>query len=190
VDSFLLAVTPHGQAVVENFAADAVRITRSWSGRQTGAMNFWWLALWNWLGTIPPMAKSSGGSTVWRGLSFPRPCRQATPFIWRRGRPVAMPRGGLPSIPGPLHCQVGREPRWKTLQGRDQDAEVLDRFFRMDLNQDGVLDQQEWERQAAVFRRAQNSLMAIKLSGSGELAGERRCVETHARRALCHDAGA
>ena len=51
-----------------------------------------------------------------------------------------------------------------------KDAEVLDRFFRMDLNQDGLLDQQEWERHAAVFRRAQNSLLAIKPSGSGELA--------------------
>ncbi len=51
-----------------------------------------------------------------------------------------------------------------------QDAEVLDRFYRMDLNQDGVLDQREWERHAEVFRRAENSLLAIKPSGTGPLA--------------------
>ena len=49
------------------------------------------------------------------------------------------------------------------------DHEVLDRFFRMDLNQDGMLDQREWEKHAEVFRRAQNSILAIKPSGHGEL---------------------
>jgi outer membrane protein assembly factor BamB len=49
------------------------------------------------------------------------------------------------------------------------DHEVLDRFFRMDLNQDGLLDQKEWERHAEVFSRAQNSVLAIKPSGRGEL---------------------
>jgi outer membrane protein assembly factor BamB len=39
----------------------------------------------------------------------------------------------------------------------------------MDLNQDGLLNQQEWERHAAVFRRAQNAVLAIKPSGRGEL---------------------
>lgn len=48
-------------------------------------------------------------------------------------------------------------------------AEVLDRFFRMDLDQDGVLDQKEWERHAAVFRRAQNAVLAVKPDGTGEL---------------------
>jgi outer membrane protein assembly factor BamB len=48
--------------------------------------------------------------------------------------------------------------------------EVLDRFFRMDLNQDGVLDQHEWEHHAEIFRQAQNSVLAIKPSGAGELA--------------------
>ena len=50
-----------------------------------------------------------------------------------------------------------------------KDPQVLERFFRMDLNQDGVLDEAEWERHAAVFRRAQNSLLAIQPSGTGEL---------------------
>jgi len=49
------------------------------------------------------------------------------------------------------------------------DHDVLDRFFRMDVNQDGVLNQQEWERHAAVFQRAQNAILAIKPSGKGEL---------------------
>lgn len=49
------------------------------------------------------------------------------------------------------------------------DREVLERFFRMDLNQDGVLNQQEWERHAAVFRRAQNAMLAIKPNRLGEL---------------------
>lgn len=50
-----------------------------------------------------------------------------------------------------------------------KDNEVLDRFFRMDLNQDGVLDQSEWERHAAFFRKAKNSLLAIQPHGTGEL---------------------
>jgi outer membrane protein assembly factor BamB len=50
-----------------------------------------------------------------------------------------------------------------------KDPQVLDRFFRMDLNQDGVLDQREWEHHAEFFRQARNSLLAIKPSGAGEL---------------------
>jgi hypothetical protein len=41
------------------------------------------------------------------------------------------------------------------------DKDVLDRFFRIDLNQDQALDQAEWTKYAAVFERAQNSLVAI-----------------------------
>jgi outer membrane protein assembly factor BamB len=50
-----------------------------------------------------------------------------------------------------------------------KDNEVLDRFYRMDLNLDGVLEQAEWERHAEVFRRAQNVLLAIKPAGEGDL---------------------
>jgi len=50
-----------------------------------------------------------------------------------------------------------------------KDAQVLDRFYRMDLNQDGVLDQKEWDRHAEIFLRAKNSLLAVKPSGAGEL---------------------
>ncbi|HKS38958.1 MAG TPA: PQQ-binding-like beta-propeller repeat protein, partial [Verrucomicrobiae bacterium] len=49
------------------------------------------------------------------------------------------------------------------------DREVLDRFYRMDLDQSGSLDQKEWERHADVFRRAQNAILALKPSGNGQL---------------------
>lgn len=48
------------------------------------------------------------------------------------------------------------------------DHEVLDRFFRMDLDQDGFLNQQEWERHAEVFHRAQNAILALQPTGTGE----------------------
>jgi len=60
------------------------------------------------------------------------------------------------------------------------DNEVLDRFVRMDLDQDGALDRKEWERHAEVFRRAQNSILAIKPSGTGEL-NEDAIVWKHTR---------
>jgi outer membrane protein assembly factor BamB len=49
------------------------------------------------------------------------------------------------------------------------DREVLDRFYRMDLDQSGELDQKEWERHAEVFRRAENVVFALKPEGRGEL---------------------
>jgi outer membrane protein assembly factor BamB len=49
------------------------------------------------------------------------------------------------------------------------DKEVLDRFNRMDLDRDGKLNQAEWERHAEVFRRAQNSILALRPSGRGAL---------------------
>ncbi|MGA2866605.1 MAG: PQQ-binding-like beta-propeller repeat protein [Verrucomicrobiota bacterium] len=60
------------------------------------------------------------------------------------------------------------------------DPEVLERFFRMDLDQSGDLDQKEWERHAAVFRRAQNALLALKPSGKGEL-GDRDLIWKYQR---------
>jgi outer membrane protein assembly factor BamB len=50
-----------------------------------------------------------------------------------------------------------------------EDREVLERFNRMDLDQDGMLSQQEWERHAVFFRRAQNAVLALRPSGRGEL---------------------
>ena len=49
------------------------------------------------------------------------------------------------------------------------DPEVLERFFRMDLDQDGMLNQPEWERHEAVFRRAQNAVLALRPGGHGEM---------------------
>ena len=40
--------------------------------------------------------------------------------------------------------------------------EVLDRFYRIDLNQDGGLDGQEWQAYARVFERAKNNLIALR----------------------------
>ena len=48
-------------------------------------------------------------------------------------------------------------------------AEVLDRFFRMDLDQSGTLNHAEWDRHAEFFKRAQNAIYALKPSGPGEL---------------------
>jgi outer membrane protein assembly factor BamB len=48
-------------------------------------------------------------------------------------------------------------------------AEVLDRFFRMDLDQSGTLNNKEWDRHAEIFKRAQNAILALKPSGTGEL---------------------
>jgi outer membrane protein assembly factor BamB len=60
------------------------------------------------------------------------------------------------------------------------EREVLERFYRMDLDQSGDLDQSEWERHAAVFKRAQNALLAIQPSGVGELS-ESAVVWKHRR---------
>jgi len=60
------------------------------------------------------------------------------------------------------------------------DHEVLDRFYRMDLDQDGMLDEHEWNKHAEVFRRAQNAVLAIKPKGNVEL-NDRAVVWKHSR---------
>jgi outer membrane protein assembly factor BamB len=57
----------------------------------------------------------------------------------------------------------------KLARAEIKDPEVLDRFFRMDLDQSGDLDQKEWERHAEVFRRAQNAALGWRPSGRGDL---------------------
>ncbi len=47
------------------------------------------------------------------------------------------------------------------------DKIMNDRFFPMDIDQNGELLQEEWERYAAVFRSAQNGILAIKPSRAG-----------------------
>lgn len=49
------------------------------------------------------------------------------------------------------------------------DAEVLDRFFRIDLDQDKKLDEAEWKKYARIFELAQNTLLAIRPGGSGDV---------------------
>lgn len=49
------------------------------------------------------------------------------------------------------------------------DREVLSRFYRMDLDQTGLLDQGEWDRHSDVFKRAQNAILALKPNGTGNL---------------------
>ena len=46
---------------------------------------------------------------------------------------------------------------------------VLTRFFRIDLNQDQGLDEQEWNAHARVFERSQNTLLAVKPGGRGDV---------------------
>ena len=59
--------------------------------------------------------------------------------------------------------------------------EVLDRFAAMDLDLSGELQQAEWERYAAVFRRAQNGTLAIKPSSAGGEQKESTVVWRYAR---------
>ncbi|MEK6237940.1 MAG: PQQ-binding-like beta-propeller repeat protein, partial [Planctomycetales bacterium] len=46
---------------------------------------------------------------------------------------------------------------------------VLTRFYRIDLNQDGKLDAEEWKKHARVFELAQNVALAVKLGGKGNV---------------------
>jgi outer membrane protein assembly factor BamB len=57
----------------------------------------------------------------------------------------------------------------KLTKAEINNPEVLDRFFRMDLDQSGTLNNAEWDRHAEVFQRAQNAILALKPSGEEEL---------------------
>ncbi len=46
---------------------------------------------------------------------------------------------------------------------------VLERFFRIDLNQDGSLDEDEWNRHAQVFAQSQNVAVALEPGSIGKL---------------------
>ena len=50
-----------------------------------------------------------------------------------------------------------------------RDGEVRTRFYRMDLDDDGRLDQREWEEHAAIFRLAENGIVAFRPEGTGDL---------------------
>ncbi|MEQ1828950.1 MAG: PQQ-binding-like beta-propeller repeat protein [Pirellula sp.] len=47
---------------------------------------------------------------------------------------------------------------------------VLDRFFRIDLNQNQLLEEDEWKRHSVVFEKAQNVAVAIEPGTRGSLA--------------------
>lgn len=50
----------------------------------------------------------------------------------------------------------------KITRAETDNKDVLDRFFRIDINQDEGLDQAEWTRYRGVFDKARNSILAIK----------------------------
>jgi len=57
----------------------------------------------------------------------------------------------------------------KIVQAELPKGPVLRRFFRIDLNQDGGLDESEWTKHARLFELAQNSIMAVRPGGTGNL---------------------
>ena len=59
---------------------------------------------------------------------------------------------------------------------------VLNRFFRIDLNQDQGLDKYEWERHARVFELARNAIFSIKPEGSGDLTNS--CIQWEYERGI------
>jgi outer membrane protein assembly factor BamB len=50
----------------------------------------------------------------------------------------------------------------KIARGETDNKDVLDRFFRIDINQDKGLDEAEWTKYARVFDVARNSVMALE----------------------------
>jgi outer membrane protein assembly factor BamB len=76
---------------------------------------------------------------------------------------------------GDTGARIGMEPwdvavkQWdgnkdgKLARDEVDNKDVLDRFYRIDLNQDKTLDRDEWVKYARVFELARNSLMAIQL---------------------------
>jgi outer membrane protein assembly factor BamB len=57
----------------------------------------------------------------------------------------------------------------KLAKAEIDDRNVLERYNRMDLDNDALLNQSEWERHAEIFRRAENAVLAIKPTGRGDL---------------------
>jgi outer membrane protein assembly factor BamB len=88
-------------------------------------------------------------------------------------------RLGLDSWPGAV-AKWDKNRDGKLAKAEIDDREVLDRFYRMDLDQNGLLDPKEWDHHADVFRRAQNAVLALKPAGRGEL-GERAVVWKYQR---------
>jgi outer membrane protein assembly factor BamB len=78
---------------------------------------------------------------------------------------------------GDASDRIEMEPFQQALQTYDQDDDdriakeelsqgpVLQRFFRIDLDQNGALDEMEWTKHAKIFEEAQNVAMAVRLGG-------------------------
>jgi len=62
-----------------------------------------------------------------------------------------------------------------------RNPDVLQRFLQIDIDHNRGLDRQEWERFAAVFRRAQNGILAIKPSSASGEQGESSILWRHSR---------
>ena len=56
----------------------------------------------------------------------------------------------------------------KLTRTETDNKEVLDRFYRIDLNQDTKLDEAEWKKYAKVFELAKNSIMAVRPPRPGD----------------------
>ena len=54
----------------------------------------------------------------------------------------------------------------KLVREEVDNKEVLDRFFRIDLNQDLGLDKEEWGKYASVFEKARNAFFALRPAAS------------------------
>ena len=65
--------------------------------------------------------------------------------------------------------QFDRDANGKIGRSELTDGPVLLRFFRIDLNGDEELDQEEWNRQARIFELAENVAMAVRPGGSGDV---------------------
>jgi outer membrane protein assembly factor BamB len=82
---------------------------------------------------------------------------------------------------GDTDARIGMEPWDVALRLWDKDndkkltraetdnKDVLDRFYRIDLDQNQSLDQYEWQKYAKVFELARNSVMAVRPAEAGKL---------------------
>jgi outer membrane protein assembly factor BamB len=184
VDSFLMALDPKTGAVIWKTARpDAVRsysTPTSWlhDGKRellvAGALE---------LSGYDP----ANGERLW---SMPGLARIVIPAPLAAGNRIYMASwapGGDAGRRLTLPTWADAQERWdadknqRLARSEVKDAEVLDRFFRMDLDQSGDLTEAEWNRHAAVFLKAQNAVLAIQpTSTRGELsAGD--VVWKHAR---------
>jgi outer membrane protein assembly factor BamB len=68
---------------------------------------------------------------------------------------------------------AGAEITLEELPEEGPGGEARRRFYRIDLDQDGKLNQEEWQKYAQIFAKAQNRVLAIRPGGSDDV------TETH-----------